>query len=215
MLPVVTALLPGELLSAGLTSVLFAGGELDADEGGVDGLVVLPDADADVATLGLAVLVGVGLAVAQRVSVGLAAFLLPGALTFAVAEADVLALLLALAVAVAEAVPLLPLPPGLALALLLAGLPLVLPLAGLVTELCGRTLGGCGELDPLPLAAGLGLAGDEVADGHAVAFSPLGLADVAPRPDAPFDEPAALPDPARLGTPALELEEDNPTADPS
>jgi len=123
------------------------------------------------------------------------------ALLLAVAEADVLApfvgLVVAAAVAVAVAVSLVALLLSLGLALLLAaGLLLVLPLAGLVTEPGAATLG---VTDLLALAkrdgAGLG--------GHTVGFELLRPMAVVPwlRPLAAA--PAGLPGPAWLGVPAV------------
>jgi hypothetical protein len=112
------------------------------------------------------------------------AFLLPVALTFDVAEADVVAVLVALLLAVAvevavavavlaaEAVPVaeeLALPLGLTLALPLPGLPLALPLAGVVPEPAGLTSGVC---DLLALADRDAL-GDVEGDGQAVGFTLL------------------------------------------
>jgi hypothetical protein len=149
--------------------------------------------------------------------------LLPGALVLAVAvaEADALAVLVALLlavaveVAVAVAVPVaeaLPLSLGLTLVpslLVPLGLSLVVPLAVAVPEPVGGTLGSA-LLD----FADLDALADEVGDGQAVACALLWLADELPGPAPPFAEPAALPEPARLGVPVLGLEEENPTADP-
>ncbi len=126
-----------------------------------------------------------GLAVVgQGLPVAVAAFLLLVALTFDLADADEVAVLVALllavavpdavAVLVAEAVPVeeeLALSLGLTLVLPLAGLSLV-PAAGAVREPAGVTLGVCDLL-----AFGLAAADDEEADGHAVAFALLRLAD--------------------------------------
>jgi hypothetical protein len=147
--------------------------------------------------------------------------LLPGArvLAVAVAEADALAVLVAVLlavaveVAVAVAVPVaeaLPLSLGLALSLLVPlGLSLAVPLAVAVPEPVGGTLGSA----LLDLADFDALA-DEVGDVQPVACALLWLADELPGPAPPFAEPAALPEPARLGVPVLGLEEENPTADP-
>ena len=164
-----------------------------------------------------------GLAVVgQGLPVAVAAFLLLVALTFDLADADEVAVLVALllavavpdavAVLVAEAVPVeeeLALSLGLTLVLPLAGLSLV-PAAGAVCEPAGVTLGVCDLL-----AFGLAAADDEEADGHAVAFALLRLADELARPAPPFAELAALPEPARLGGRPLALDEEIPTADPS
>jgi hypothetical protein len=155
--------------------------------------------------------------------------LLPVALVLAVAvaEADpdalavLVALPLAVAVEVAEAVPVtvpvgeaLPLSLGLTLVPPLPlplGLPLALPLAVAVPEPVGGTLGSA-LLD----LADLDALGDEVGEGHAVvACALLWLADELSGPAPPFAEPAALPEPARLGVPLLGLEEEIPTAEPS
>ena len=135
-----------------------------------------------------------------------------------VALAVLVALVLAVAVEVAVAVPVavpvaeaLPLSLGLTLALSLPpGLPLALPLAVTVPEPVGGTLGSA-LLDLADLDA---LAG-EVGDAQAVARALLWLADELEEPAPPFAEPAALPEPARLGVPLLGLEEEIPTADPS
>ena len=191
----------------GPTSVPFDAGEFDeepGDELDVPGLALV-DPDADALTLGLAVLVGVGLALSLTQGVPVAAAVvfpaLFAALLLAVAEADVLALFVGLvvaaAVAVAVAVSLVALLLSLGLALLLAaGLLLVLPLAGLVTEPGAATLG---VTDLLALAkrdgAGLG--------GHTVGFELLRPMAVVPwlRPLAAA--PAGLPGPAWLGVPAV------------
>jgi len=196
----------------GLPSVPFDAGEFDeepGDELDVPGLALV-DPDADALTLGLAVLVGVGLALSLTQGVPVAAAVvfpaLFAALLLAVAEADVLALFVGLvvaaAVAVAVAVSLvaLLLSLGLALLLLAAGLllvlPLLLPLAGLVTEPGAAALG---VTDLLALAkrdgAGLG--------GHTVGFELLRPMAVVPwlRPLAAA--PAGLPGPAWLGVPAV------------
>jgi hypothetical protein len=206
---------PGELLIVGLTSVLPVEGELDVDEpaaGGVAEPVPL-DADAGAVALGLAFFV---------------CSVLPVALVFAVAEAVVvavpLALLLAEAVALllAEAVPVaetLTLPDGLTLVLPLAGLPVVAALepllAGEVCELCGDTLGvrdlaGLSDLADLADAAA-----DEEDDGQAVGDALLGLAEAPAGPAPPFGDPAAVPEPSRLGAFPLGLEDEIPTAEPS
>jgi hypothetical protein len=164
-----------------------------------------------------------GLAGQEGEPVACAAFLLPGALVLAVAvaEADpdalavLVALLLAVAVEVAAAVSVtvpvgeaLSLPPGLTL---VPPLPLALPLAVAVPEPVGGTL-GTALLD----LADFDALGDEVGEGHAVvACALLWLADELPAPAPPFAEPAALPEPARLGVPLLGLEDEIPTADPS
>ena len=191
----------------GLPSVPFDAGEFDeepGDELDVPGLALV-DPDADALTLGLAVLVGAGLALSLTQGAPVAAaVVLPAllaALLLAVAEADVLApfvgLVVAAAVAVAVAVSLVALLLSLGLALLLAaGLLLVLPLAGLVTEPGAATLG---VTDLLALAkrdgAGLG--------GHTVGFELLRPMAVVPwlRPLAAA--PAGLPGPAWLGVPAV------------
>jgi len=191
----------------GLPSVPFDAGEFDeepGDELDVPGLALV-DPDADTLTLGLAVLVGAGLALSLTQGAPVAAaVVLPAllaALLLAVAEADVLApfvgLVVAAAVAVAVAVSLVALLLSLGLALLLAaGLLLVLPLAGLVTEPGAATLG---VTDLLALAkrdgAGLG--------GHTVGFELLRPMAVVPwlRPLAAA--PAGLPGPAWLGVPAV------------
>jgi hypothetical protein len=175
---------PDDGPSVGLPPVLPVDGRLDVDDADPDevgvAVLVLPDADADAVALGLLVFLGgLGLAAvdSQGRPVGLAAaFLLPVALVFAVAEAVALSvplvLLLAVAVAVlvAEAVPVaeaLSLPDGLRLELPLAGLPLVpsleLPPAGEVCEPCGDALGFTGLLGSADRAAA-----DEEGDGQAV-----------------------------------------------
>ena len=174
---------PGELLSVGLTSVLPVEGKLDVEDVDVGDVAELvpPDAEADEVALALgpAVLAGLGLEVWQGLSVALA-FLVPVALTFDVAEADVVAVLVALllavavavAVLVAEAVPVaeeLALSPGLTLVLLLSGLSLVLPLAGEVCGAAGVTLGDCDLLALADLAA----RDDTEGDGQAVGFALL------------------------------------------
>jgi hypothetical protein len=142
-------------------------------------------------------------------------------LAVAAAEADpdalavLVALLLAVAVEVAEAVSV-TVPVGEALSLslgltLVPPLPLALPLAVAVPEPVGGTLGSA-LLD----LADFDALGDEVGEGHAVvACALLRLADELSGPAPPFAEPAALPEPARLGVPLLGLEEEIPTADPS
>ena len=191
----------------GLPSVPFDAGEFDeepGDELDVPGLALV-DPDADALTLGLAVLVGAGLALSLTQGAPVAAaVVLPAllaALLLAVAEADVLApfvgLVVAAAVAVAVAVSLVALLLSLGLALLLAaGLLLVLPLAGLVTEPGAATLG---VTDLLALAkrdgAGLG--------GHTVGFELLRPMTVVPWLRPPAAAPAGLPGPAWLGVPAV------------
>jgi hypothetical protein len=129
---------PAEV-SPGLTVVPLEGPEPAVDELGVDGLLAV-DAGADAVVLDLAVLVGVAVGLVQgAVPVALAFFALV-ALVLDVAEAVALlvALLVALPVAVAVLVA------GelsLGLALPLAGLPLELVLAGLVTAFAGDTVG--------------------------------------------------------------------------
>jgi hypothetical protein len=220
---------PGELLIVGLTAVLPVEGKLGVDEpaaGGVAEPVPL-DADAGAVALGLAFFVGLVLAVGaahgEPVAVT-AAFLLPVALVFAVAEAVVvavpLALLLAEAVAVllAEAVPVaevLTLPDGLTLVLPLAGLPVVaalepLLLAGEVCEFSGVTLGVRDLAGLADLAAA-----EEEDDGQAVGDTLLGLAEVPAGPAPPLGDPAAVPEPSRLGAFPLGLEDEIPTAEPS
>ena len=191
----------------GLPSVPFDAGEFDeepGDELDVPGLALV-DPDADALTLGLAVLVGAGLALSLTQGAPVAAaVVLPAllaALLLAVAEADVLALFVGLvvaaAVAVAVAVSLVALLLSLGLALLLAaGLLLVLPLAGLVTEPGAAALG---VTDLLALAkrdgAGLG--------GHTVGFELLRPMTVVPWLRPPAAAPAGLPGPAWLGVPAV------------
>ena len=183
VVPVCTApWVPADGPSVGLP-VLPVDGRLDVDDAdpvevGV-AVPVLPDADA--VALGLAFFGGWGLAVelSQGEPVGLAAaFLLPVALVFALAEAVALSLLLllllvldvAVAVLVAEAVPVaetLSLPDGLRVELPLPGLPLVpsleLLLAGEVCEPCGDALGFTGFLGLADRAAA-----EEEGDGQAV-----------------------------------------------
>jgi hypothetical protein len=224
----------GELLSVGLTAVLPDEGKLDvggrldaggadADEGGVAGLE-LPDAGADVLTMGSAVLAGLELAGQEAELLAWAAFLLPvalvlaAALPLAVAVDVAVALLLLLAEAVdvavaeAEAVPVAEaLPPSLGLTLvlsLLPGLSLTVPLAGAVPDPVGGTLGSA-LLD----LADLDALADEVGDMQTVACALLWLADELEEPAPPFAEPAALPAPFRLGVPWLGLEEVIPTAE--
>jgi hypothetical protein len=126
---------PAEV-SPGLTVVPLEGPELAVDELGVDGLLLAVDAGADAAVLDLAVLVGVAVGVWQGgVPVALAFFALV-ALVLDVAEA--VALLVALLVALPVAVTVLVAGElSLGLALPLAGLPLELVLAGLVTAVAG------------------------------------------------------------------------------
>ena len=93
---------------------------------------------------------------------------------------------------------------------LLPGCSLVLPLGGAVPEPAGGTLGSA-LLD----LADLDALADEEGGGQAVACALLWLADELEGPAPPFAEPAALPDPARLGVSWLGLEEEIPTADPS
>jgi hypothetical protein len=220
---------PGDVPSAGLPSVLPVDGRLDVDDdpdGGGVAVLVLLDADADAVALGPAFFEGLELAVDpwQGEPAGLAAFLLRVGLVFALAEAVavavavVLALLLAVAVAVlvADAVVVaeaLSLPVGLMLGLPLAVVPLVpslgLLLAGEVCEPSGDALGFAGFVD-------LAVAADEDDDGQAVGCALLGLADGAlAGPAPPFAEPAALPEPSRLGAFPLALDDEIPTADPS
>ena len=146
--------------------------------------------------------------------------MLPAGLVLAVAEAEavVLAVLVALLLAVAvdvavavvvpvaEALPL-SLSLGLTLVPSLPGVWLVLPLGGVVPEPVGGTLGSA-LLDLDALA-------DEEGDGQAVACALLWLDAELKGPAPPFAEPAALPEPARLGVPLLGLDEEIPTADPS
>jgi hypothetical protein len=198
----------------------------DPDEGGVAELVLLA-ADAGAVALGLAFFEGGGLVVEawQGELAGLAAaFLLSVALLFAVADAVavvvLVALLLVVAVLVAllltEAVPVgevLSLPEGLTLGLPLAGLLLEpspeLLLAGEVAEPAGGTLDGCVLLGLAGLAA--------VGDGQAVGCALLlwRAADVLAGPAPPLAEPAAVPEPSRLGAFPLALEDEIPTAEPS
>ncbi|MGD0241704.1 MAG: hypothetical protein ABSB59_15445 [Streptosporangiaceae bacterium] len=219
---------PGELLIVGLTSVLPVEGKLDVDEPAAGGAAepVPLDADAGAVALGLAFFVGLvlaaGAAHGEPVAVT-AAFLLPVGLVFAVAEAVVVAVLLALllaeavAVLLAEAVPVaeaLTLPDGLTLVLPLAGLPVVaalelLLLAGEVCEFSGVTLG-------VRVLAGLAdAAADEEDGGQAVGDTLLGLAEGLAGPAPPFGDPAAVPEPSRLGAFPLGLEDEIPTAEPS
>ena len=118
------------------------------------------DVDGDVVAFGWAACVGVAVGLAQGVPVT-SAVVLPVALVFAVADADavVLAVLVLVALAVAVLVVVV-LSVGLAL---LAGLALVLLLAGLVAVPAGRALG---VADLLALFEGDG----EELDGHAGAF---------------------------------------------
>jgi hypothetical protein len=140
--------------------------------------------------------------------------LLPVAAAVAVPLAVLLALLPAVAVEVAVALPVaeaLLLSLGLTLVLsLLPGLALVLPLAGVVPEPVGGTL-GC----VLPDLADLDALADEVGDMQAVACALLWLADELAGPAPPLlADPAALPAPFRLGVPWLGLEEEViPTAE--
>jgi hypothetical protein len=99
------------------------------------------------------------------------------------------------------------------LGLPLAVVPLVpsleLLLAGEVCEPSGDALGFAGFVD-------LAVAADEDDDGQAVGCALLGLADGAlAGPAPPFAEPAALPEPSRLGAFPLALDDEIPTADPS
>jgi hypothetical protein len=222
---------PGEVPSVGLTSVFPAAGKLDvedADEAGAAGLE-LPEAGADVVTLGLAVLAGLELGVAQGEAAVFPGFLLPVALAFAVAVAEAVApavlvalplavaLAVAVAVLVAEAVPVAEaLPPSLGLAVVPppAGLLLALPLGGVVCEAAGVASGVC-DLADLAALADLDARAGEVAVAQAVARALRWPADVLAGPAPPLAEPAALPDPARLGALWLGLAEEIPTADPS
>jgi hypothetical protein len=192
----------------GLTSVPFDAGEFDDEEPGdeldVPGLALV-DVDAGVLALGVAVLVGWGLALSltQGVPVAVAVVLpaLFAALLLAVAEADVLALFVgllvasAVAVAVALLVALLLLL-GLALLLLAAGLLLVLPLAGLVTEPGEGTL-GVADLPALAEWDGAGVGE------HTAGLALLGPTAVLPWLRPPAAAPAGLPGPAWLGVPAV------------
>jgi hypothetical protein len=128
---------PAEV-SPGLTVVPLEGPEPGVYELGVDGLPLAVDAGAVV--LGVAVLVGVavGLAAQEGVPVALAVFVLALLLDVAEAVALLVTLLVALPVAVTVLVG------GelsLGLALPLAGLPLELVLAGLVTAVAGGAVG--------------------------------------------------------------------------
>ena len=167
----------------------------------------------------------------MAVAVARPAFLLPAALVLAVAVAEavalavLVALLLAVAVdvAVAVAVPVaercpcrwtarggLPLPVGLTLVPSLPGVSLVPPLGETVPEPADGTLGAA-LLD----LADLDAPADEEGGGQAVACALLWLADELEGTAPPFAEPAALPEPARLGVSSLGLEVEIPTADPS
>ena len=131
---------PAEV-SPGLTVLPLEGAELAVDELDVDGLLVVAiDAGADAAVLDLAVLAGVAVGLAQGgVPVALAFFMLV-ALVLDVAEA--VALLVTLPVALPVAVTVLVAGElSLGLTLPLAGLPLELMLAGLVTAVEGVTVG--------------------------------------------------------------------------
>ena len=223
---------PDDGPSVGLPAVLPVDGRLDVDDADPDevgvAVLVLPDGEADAVALGLLTFLG-GLGLVLEAGhegepVGLAAaFLLPVALVFAVAEAVALLLLalllvVAVAVLVAEAVPVaeaLSLPDGLTLELPLAGLPLVPSLellpAGEVCEPCGDALGFTGLLAWADRAA----AADEEGDAQAVGCALLRLDDVLAGPAPPFAGPAALPEPSRLGAFPLALDDAIPTADPS
>jgi len=97
-----------------------------------------------------------------------------------------------------------------AVALLLGPL-LVLPLGGLLAELAGGALG----VTEVAAADGLAWACDGETDGHAVAGTPLGAAELPPWP-VPVADPAPwLADPFRVGAPPLALEVEIPTAEPS
>ena len=201
-----------EVLSAG--GAPPEGGELDAGETGVEGLT-LTEVDAVGVCLGLAVVDGVAVA-GQWVPVAGAAFLLPVALVLAFAEAVMVPLLVAVAVAFAVAVAVLvavlvavAVPLSLELALPLAGLSLgllLVLLGGLVAGLAGGTLG-------VTDLVGLAAADDEEAGRHAGAVPLLWPGEVRPWLAPPPGELPRLPDPARLGTPPLVLEEEIPTAE--
>jgi hypothetical protein len=186
------------------------------EDAGLDvGEVGVADADvgADAVVLGLVVFVGVdvgvGVAVTQGVPVAVAALLLPVALTLAGAETVALPLAVAVALAVVVAVsgadaaavsPGLEVPAGVLLAPLL-----VLPLAGLVTELAGDAVGvtdllGVAEPD-----------GDELG-AHAGGVELLWPMVVAPWLRLPLDAPCWVAVPARLGGPLVLCEEVIPTA---
>jgi hypothetical protein len=157
-------------VSPGLTVVPLEGSEPAVDELGVDGLLLAVDAGADAVVLGLAALVGVAVGLVQGgVPVALAFFALV-ALVLDVAEA--VALLVTLLVALPVAVTVLVAGElSLGLVLPLAGLPLELVLAGLVTGVVGGTVGVTDFRDWFD--------GDgEALDGHAVAVVPARAAEV-------------------------------------
>ncbi len=202
--PAVPAAVP--LVEAPAPGLRFEDAGLDVGEVGV------ADADvgADAVVLGLVVLVGVdvGVAVTQGVPVAVAAFLLPVALTLAGAETVALPLAVAVAVVVAvTGVDAAAVPPGLEVSagVLLSPL-LVLPLAGLVTELAGDAVGvtdlvGVAEAD-----------GDELG-AHAGSCALLWPMEVAPWLRLPLEAPCWAAVPARLGGVLVLCEEVIPTAE--
>ena len=187
--------LPDEVVAGELALVPFDAAELDAGELGVEG-GALADVDADPVTLGLAVLVGAGEDLVQGVPVVLADFALRGALTLEVADAFVPALLVAALLAAALLAGVLDAPAVVGgvlvalalspeLALSLAGLLLVPPLARLDTGGAGGTLG----VTDLPAVAG------DAAEGHVVAVPPGWAMALLAWPMPPFDEPSRVPVP--------------------
>ena len=201
---------PDEVVSVGVAPPP-EDGELDADEAGVEG-VVLAGVDAVPVTLGSADWDGLGVLAGQgELDAVAAAVLVLVALVLVVVAAFVVVLLTAPAlwvpVAVAVAVALV-LPPASALRLdaPLAGL-LVLPLAGLLTELAGTAFG----VDFADSAAA-----DAESVGHALDVPLLWPTALAPWLVPPTAVSAGLADPATPWAPSLALELAIPTtAEPS
>ncbi len=168
----------------------------------------LPDADAGALVLAVVVGVDVAVAVAHGVPVAAGAFLVLVALTLADGETVVAgALAEAVPVVVAVAGAVVSVPVG--LLVVPAGVPLspllVLPLAGLVSELAGDAVGVSGLV-------GLAEADGEELGGHAGAVALLWPMEVAPWLRVPLDAPLWVAVPARLGGPLVLCEEVIPTA---
>ena len=202
---------PPEAVSVGLVVAPPEPGVLDAD-GGVED--ALPGADEDSVALGVAVLDGVAVDVAQGVPVALGEALRP-ALLLAFAEAVEVAVPFAVpftvpvvvAVLVAVVVPL-----G------LVPLPTVLPPDPLSEALLGGRLDALLTGVPLGVTGLADLAGVAAADedeGHPAGSALLGAAEAAPWPVLPPAEPIWVPDPFVLGTSLPVLELAIPTAEPS
>jgi hypothetical protein len=191
---------PPEAVAVGLVVAPPEPGVLDAGGGGVED--ALPGADEDSVALGLAVLDGVAVDVAQGVPVALGDAL-RAALLLAVAEAVEVAVPFAVpftvpvvvAVLVAVVVPLGLVPP-----------PTVLPPDPLSVALLGVRLDALLTGVPLGVTDFAGLAAADEDVEHAVGSALLWPAEVPPWPVPLAAEPIGVLDPFVLGTPLPVLE---------